>query len=327
MMWAVLRRYARDNQGQKYIRRAAFYDLLKQHAPLSKSSFDGFIRQGDGLFWDVSHDGIIRLIGYLRVSETLVQAAVDMGCPEWVYSNHPGQLRDMYIPVSFDNGLSKAYLYKAWLVARGGALTIARSTLSALFGHGDDALRHWEKSASIEAKTNRAFYGWQNVQHVPQHGYYKQGLWRAQVSNTYLASQIGQHNRRGQGRKVSATVSERVESAGESCGQDGSNAVGGMKMPRLYFEDAKRAERSAKHSDHLRPRYVRAKWLSKRYCQWYEFTLNGKSLLDRTFGVGGKVLLWIPASREHSSSASPVIEFPRNRRRTPVEALAREILR
>ncbi len=284
-LWLVLLQMVRETNVNRISRTDLEVALPKYGVKVSERNLRRWLKQGHGLFWNVT-DQFVYFVGYERVACRLVERAVQKNLPDLISTNQPGK-RGMYIDVSGSLQRFEANVYAAWLAYRENP-TIARSTLSALFNREPRILRQWDRRGGVDVITNEAQFAPDYFADVPDHAYMYQAAigqgrtetrFRARMVNSYHAPSIRQHGKRGQSRRVFRSVSaylESIEPAGNSEQGRGSNAAtGGLKPTgRRYFADSKRAHSSAKRQGD-RQRYI-ALGVNKHKQMIWEYTADGR---------------------------------------------------
>lgn len=273
-LWMILLQKVRESNNG-HVSRADLPALLKSYGvKFSERNLRRWLKKGQGLYWQVdSRTGRIHHTGYKLLSCRLVSYALEIGLPDLVSTNRPGQRRYMYIDVSGDHTIDfEANVYASWLASKNDP-SIARDTVAALFNRDPRALRQWDKVAGVQPVANWAQYHSNFSNAVPQDtdGNLREDVveytaksgtqWRAQMVNTYHTPAIKQHDKRGQSRRVARVVRDLLESI-EPAGiygqgeAESSVSSGGLNPTgRLYFSDHKRARASAKHNGE-KPRFI-----------------------------------------------------------------------
>jgi hypothetical protein len=280
-VWAI----ARHHYGQPgwTDRHSLFTALQEADVGHSKRHYNRLLKQGGGLFWNLSPDGRVWLRSYVKVTQHLTRLATQTH-PHLVATNIPG-VRDVYLRVDGDLQRFKARIYAGWMAHR-EAPKIARSTLEALFGVSADTLRSWEDrlgrgtlevipnyaQTAIDPKDDDTI-----VDYIPEHAYsyltrQHEVRIRWRQPNTYRPTYIRQHPKKGQSRKARTAAAKIAWSQPvERCATT-TPATGGAKVafdrshrvPRRYFGQADGLRKFIKKMDRrgemavtpATPRYV-----------------------------------------------------------------------
>jgi len=312
-LWMVLLQMVRDTNRLRISRADLVAALPKYGIKVSERNLRRWLRQGHGLFWNVT-DEFIYFISYEKVAHALVKMALEKNLPDLIETNQPGK-RGMYIDVSGSLQRFEAHIYAAWLAYR-EVPAIARSTLSALFNREARILRQWDKLANIKVITNEVQFTSNHFADVPEHAYMYQAKigngktetrFRARMSNTYRPPSIQEHLERGQSRRVFRTIREYLESIEPAGGCErggGSDApIGGLKPTgRRYFASLRRAKSHAKH---------------KGDCERYVFLGQDK--------YGRHIWDYSPDGRQRTRTGEAV-PLRKQRKFTPKAVYAREVI-
>jgi hypothetical protein len=170
------------------------------------------LREGRGIFWNLSTRNRVYLRGYVPLTEQLTQHAL-RAVPAMVKTNLPG-VRQVYINPGGSLAEFKAQIYNAWLSYRENP-TIARKTLCSLFNCTEDTLRNWEEILGDQLTITPTYA--QCASHpldddrvyplLPNHCYAyasKSGQvrFRWRLPNTYAPQNVRHHAHKGQARKA-----------------------------------------------------------------------------------------------------------------------------
>lgn len=178
------------------------------------------IRKGIGFYWEYDpRTDKIYPASYLTLCKRAIQYAYDHGLHDlYLYGNHPGQRRDMYISVSGSGADFEAAILASWYGLH-GCPTISRYTLSALLNRDARSIRRMERRACIRITYNEAQTT--DPAAVPLNAdgslrgdvRHEAGVWNFRMPNTYTPRMTRQHHRRGQGRKASRWFKHWLEQA------------------------------------------------------------------------------------------------------------------
>lgn len=143
-IWAILKHFGARNGG-KLTKQAARGLVAQWVSGYTDRHFRRLVGQGDGLFWHVSRQGTIYLIGGEKLSQNVINLAYEQGRgADVVGTNLPGAT-DVYTPVTGTIEQFRANVYGAWLAYKNDVV-ISRDRLQALFGRGLDTLLRWERA-------------------------------------------------------------------------------------------------------------------------------------------------------------------------------------
>lgn len=176
------------------------------------------LRNGDGFYWRL-HDGMVYPTGYVDLSQRAIQHAHERGLHDlYLYGNHPGQRRDMYISVSGAGADFEGAILAAWYGAH-GCPTISRHVLEALLYRDSRSIRRMERRACIRITFNEAQTTDPAAVPLKADGTlrgdvtHESGVWSYRLPNTYAPRMTRQHHRRGQGRKAACWFKHWLENA------------------------------------------------------------------------------------------------------------------
>lgn len=249
-VWATARSLVRDGSGAGWVSRAALYELLERlGVQISHRHLRRLLTEGAGRFWNL-HSKRVYLYAPWRAALHLVQLAENQGCNGLIDTNLPG-VHEVYVPAGGSLAMWEAHLYGAWLSHRSDP-TIARDTLSKLFGRDPDTLRRWERErlgGIVTVLRNDVQCGEDQQtawDYIPDHAYYylanvldEDGSWRREtrirwrMANTYQVKTYHQHHKKGQARKVRGIIKKETDI------QPADNKRGGAPGLRLYFATPK----------------------------------------------------------------------------------------
>lgn len=176
------------------------------------------IRKGIGFYWNYDPDtDTIYPVGYLELCKRAIQYAYDLGLHDlYLYGNHPGQRRDMYVSVSGAGADFEGAVLAAWYGAH-GCPTISRHTLLILLNRDARSIRRMERRACIRITYNEAQTT--DPAAVPLNAdgslrgdvSHANGVWSYRLPNSYTPRMTRQHHRRGQGRKAACWFKHWLE--------------------------------------------------------------------------------------------------------------------
>jgi hypothetical protein len=176
------------------------------------------LKRGDGFYWRL-HDGMIYPTGYVALCKRAIQHAHERGLHDlYLYGNHPGQRRDMYISPSGAGADFEGAVLAAWYGAH-GCPTIARSTLETLLYRDARSIRRMERRACIRITYNEAQTTDPAAVPLKADGTlrgdvtHNGGVWSYRLPNTYQPRMTRQHHKRGQGRKAACWFKHWLEQA------------------------------------------------------------------------------------------------------------------
>ena len=220
-IWSICHHLTRIGDGSGVISKKALKSALARFGiSYTRQHLNHLLRIGIGIFWDVSKRSI-----FIRSRQTV---AVNLGqlSPTLFATNRPGN-RDMYVSPAGSLEQWEAMIYAAWLMYRQDP-TISREQLETLFNRDQNTLRRWEQTRLeniIQIKPNYAQVDLNRLGHITPPAdsqvytakvftsagveYVTRLFWR--LPNTYSVSGIRQHPRKGQARKVRATVNEQFD--------------------------------------------------------------------------------------------------------------------
>ncbi len=274
-VWFVAR--ALDTAGRGMVARDALEAGLHAHKVSGIANMRRLLSAGSGIYWDVVADRVY-LRGKRRVAETLTRRAVELERDELVYTNRPGDRRDVWLWASGSIGQWERAILHAWLYSRGREnwlkaehqrkrrqgekykpssekpfITISGRKLAQLFGRSERSIRYW-----LEALRKRRQIGIQcNYAQAPTDTKFKtpdnakeyiantpdgeviRHRWR--ISSTYYPRHFGirEHGHRGQASTVRAASTAAIQP------DDHANRAARY---RRYFYDAEHIDKvSSKH--------------------------------------------------------------------------------
>ncbi len=255
--WLVLHDLARDTGKQGF----TFDELMQKLHRLGVKGCDTYtrriIRRGNGVYWHV-HNDMIYPVGYVALCKWAVQYAHDLGLHDlYLYGNHPGQRRDMYISVSGAGADFEGAVLAAWYGLH-GCPTISRHTLALLLNRDARSIRRMERRACITITYNEAQTT--DPAAVPLNAdgslrgdvRYENGVWSSRMPNTYTPRMTRQHHRRGQGRKAACWFkhwlsSDRLPGRPQAKGVEDFRTLGKLNcIWRTYCETDKALNASLK---------------------------------------------------------------------------------
>jgi hypothetical protein len=165
------------------------------------------LKRGDGFYWRL-HDGMIYPTGYVALCKRAIQHAHERGLHDlYLYGNHPGQRRDMYISPSGAGADFEGAVLAAWYGAH-GCPTISRHTLEVLLYRDARSIRRMERRACIRITYNEAQTTDPAAVPLKADGTLRgdvthaNGVWSYRLPNTYQPRMTRQHPYKGQGRKA-----------------------------------------------------------------------------------------------------------------------------
>jgi hypothetical protein len=206
--WVTLHHATRQT-GKQGFTYAEFDALMLRYGVKGCDTYNTrLLRNGDGFYWRL-HDGMIYPTGYVALCKRAIQHAHVRGLHDlYLYGNHPGQRRDMYISVSGSGADFEGAVLSAWYGAH-GCPTISRHTLEVLLYRDARSIRRMEKRACIRITYNEAQTTDPAAVPLKADGSlrgdvtYKNGVWSSRMPNTYTPRMTRQHPYKGQGRKAS----------------------------------------------------------------------------------------------------------------------------
>ena len=215
-LWLIAREITRKADGSGKVAKSALRAALSRfQIAYYKQHFYRLLKAGDGRYWDISGQYIF-LKGYKQLATTLSLLA-EQEDSRLVATNRPG-VPDVYLKLSGTLEEFEANSYSAWLYYRDYP-TIARETLSLLFGRTPETIRRWESEQLSQTVSKRANYAqcadlsdypypipFHANSYVAQVGKKRVVRVSWQLPNTYFTKGIKQHRHRGQSAKVRRTV-------------------------------------------------------------------------------------------------------------------------
>jgi hypothetical protein len=222
--------------GQGWIDRQELFEALSSfEVSFTRRHFNRRLAEGEGLYWRIDRETKrVYLTSIVKVSRLLAEAAAE-SAPELIETNLPAGIRKpVLLPISDTHEQWEAHIYAGWLAARNNP-TIARATLSKLFGRGPDTLRRWERTrldgivdvTPTYAQVSQEAIEYGDFTGTPQHTtpyiavtknrlnpelpprFVKRRI-RFQLPNTYMVNEIRQHNHAGQARRVRVAVNRAL---------------------------------------------------------------------------------------------------------------------
>jgi hypothetical protein len=222
--YALLQRYlplhqlSRDTGKQGFTRAEFDAVLLRYGVKGCDYHNTRLLHRGNGFYWRL-HGGMIYPVGYTELVKRTIQHAYDHGLHDlYLYGNHPGQRRDMYISVSGSGADFEAGILAAWYGLH-GCPTISRYTLEVLLARDARSIRRMERRACIHITYNEAQTTDPAAVPLKPDGKlrgdvtYSNGVWSSRMPNTYTPRMTRQHPRRGQGRKAACWFKHWLEQA------------------------------------------------------------------------------------------------------------------
>ncbi len=283
-------------------RRRLYATLQADRVRHGRRHYNRLLRRGQGLFWNVSAEGIVYLRSYRKVAAQLAEQAL-RGNPDLVRTNYPG-VRAVYVPVDGDLKHFKAWLYAGWLTYRENP-KIARQTLATLFGCTADSLRHWEKllRRTIEVIPSYAQTAVNPLDddrlldYLPHHAYSyltqrHEVRLRWRQSNVYRTHLVRQHPHKGQSRKARVAAAKVIRATRPAENRAGNRSERALAfgrdhwVVRRYFANVdawrrflKREARQGRRVEEVvspeTPRYV-FRGMDRHGHAIYELALNGE---------------------------------------------------
>lgn len=150
-VWFVLRQTTNDNNGSSVFTKLELHDALRAAGfSRTKRHINRIIQQGTGIYWNTDSNHRVFIRNKTRVIHNLISIATHT---EIKY------LHDVTIPSVSDTQQIRAYFYASWFCAR-GEVTIARDTITELFGLSRDQQRAYESLLSdvFLVKSNYKYY-------------------------------------------------------------------------------------------------------------------------------------------------------------------------
>jgi hypothetical protein len=218
--WIVLHQLSHDTGKQGF----TFDELSTACRQLGVKGCETYtrriIRKGIGFYWNYDpRTDTIYPASYLTLCKRAIQHAYDHNLHDlYLYGNHPGQRRDMYISASGSGADFEGAILSAWYGAH-GCPTIARSTLETLLYRDSRSIRRMERRACIRITSNEAQTTDPAAVPLKADGSlrgdvtHNAGVWSYRLPNTYSARMTRQHHKRGQGRKANCWFKHWLEQA------------------------------------------------------------------------------------------------------------------
>lgn len=275
-IWIILQQLNRDTGLQGHTR-AAFDAALRSYGVKGCDAYTSrLLRRGAGLYWNLDN-GIIYPCGYVSLCMRLAEHAHKRGLHDlYASGNHPGQRKDMYIRVSGTCAQFEGAVLASWYHAHNHP-TISRYTLSALFNRDRRSLWHMERAGGVTVVYNEAETSDPSQVPLRPDGSAPRGdvyqttdkktgviVYHFRLSNTYQASMIRQHNRRGQSRRAAVAFKQwfdSIELHSNSEGKGSENFRPLVKLNpagRIYCADDKAVKRTRKRGN-VEQLYIRWK--------------------------------------------------------------------
>ena len=252
--WLPLHELARQT-GKQGFTRAEFDAVLVRYGVKGCDAYNSrLLHRGAGFYWRL-HDGMIYPVGYVQLVENAIQHAYDLGLHDlYLYGNHPGQRRDMYVSVSGAGADFEGAVLAAWYGAH-GCPTISRHTLSILLNRDARSIRRMERRACIRITYNEAQTTDPAAVPLKSNGELRgdvshaNGVWSYRLPNSYTPRMTRQHHRRGQGYKASRWYKHWLSKnrLPDDQGEVSSNAHGKLnRIRRNYCETSDSVKASRK---------------------------------------------------------------------------------
>jgi len=246
-LWIILQHLTNEDEGNGIISKKTFKEALPTYdVHYTPRHLNRLLKQGEGLFWYIAENKNIYLRGWIKVGLDITRKAEASGVD--INTNKPGARRS-FINVSGSLERWEASIYAGWICFREG-VTIARETLSRLFGRDANTIRRWE-TARLGKEISRYFNYVQCGDlerysrvipnyHVPYVArvYYEKKVCKVvrvrwQLPNTYYSSTLSM-NRKGQARKVRRAVNAEYPPVSKPGGQCLRYLKSPKAMKRLY---------------------------------------------------------------------------------------------
>lgn len=213
--WVVLHDMSRS--GQQGFTYAEFSKALARYGVKGCDTYNSrLLKRGHGFYWRL-HGDMVYPVSYLELVKRAIQHAYDHGLHDlYLYGNHPGQRRDMYISVSGSGADFEGGVLSAWYGLH-GCPTISRYTLSILLNRDARSIRRMERRACITITYNEAQTSDPAAVPLDKYGNlrgdvrFEKGVWTSRMPNTYQPRMTRQHHKRGQGRKAACWFKHWLE--------------------------------------------------------------------------------------------------------------------
>jgi hypothetical protein len=224
------------------------------------------IRKGINTYWHYDHaTEIIYPVGYIALCKWAVQYAYDLGLHDlYLYGNHPGQRRDMYVSVSGAGADFEGAVLSAWYGAH-GCPTISRHTLSLLLNRDARSIRRMERRACIRITYNEAQTTDPAAVPLKADGtlrgdvIHASGVWSYRLPNTYTPRMTRQHHKRGQGRKANCWFKHWLEQPrlpGEPEANIAKSDMGKLNSVSRNYCETDRTLNASRDRGNVEPLYV-----------------------------------------------------------------------
>jgi hypothetical protein len=140
-LWVVARELSRLDEGSGVISKKTLKkQLLAYGIRYTPRHVNRLLERGEGLFWYAAENQNIYVRSWINLALELARRADARGME--LEGNKPG-VRQMLLDISGSLEHWEAAIYAGWISHRDG-LTIARETLSQLFGREPNTIRRWE---------------------------------------------------------------------------------------------------------------------------------------------------------------------------------------
>ena len=260
-LWLVGRELTREADGSGQVALADLKAALTRYGiTCTERHLRRLLDSGDGTFWNRDRSRLF-LRGWAHIAVQLTTQALRRR-GSLLERNRPGR-REVYIQVGGGKERFAAQLYAAWMLGRGNP-TISREALTALFGRDRKTLRRWEMEQLRGVMRPRANFAqcpdWETFyNHIPTHAVdyradvrFRRRVQRVrrvrwQLPNTYLTTDLKEHPRAGQARKVRRAVNAEL-SLPASLGRGGPL--------KLYFDQPEHLRRTLRKHPEVGARYV-----------------------------------------------------------------------
>lgn len=264
-LWTIGRHLNRSASGSGCIGVNTLTHALPEHGiSYSQRHIRRLLDSGEGLFWNRSGNRLF-LRGWAYVAAHLSTRAQADRVGK-IDRNRPG-VKQQYVAIGGSGEAWEAQLYAAWLSYR-STPTIARETLSELFGRDKSTLIRWENERLQHQLTKRKnFAQCHDMQTffdlIPPHAQSYAARVRRdqriqvvarvrwQLPNSYQIRGIKEHNRQGQSKKVRRHVNVETDMPA-SLGEAGSH--------RIYVDDPNYLKRRARRGVEPDAKYL---WLGE----------------------------------------------------------------
>lgn len=256
-LWVILRQMCRESRYNGFTRDAIRAAFTSYGVPFSERNLSRWLHRGHGLFWQLDPGAkLVYPASPVTVALNLLRHCKRFNLHDLYITNYPGQRRDMFIDVSGNTRAFERHVYEAWMASRNNP-TISRWTLERLWNRTAVSLRALEKGSHIQVVTNYAFCDMEFSDYVPfdMEGERRADVkpvtidgrrcWQWQISNTYHAPTIRQHDKRGVSRRVYYTVKIKYpEIQATSASDAGAESLGSLNRSHKMFYDSREKARS-----------------------------------------------------------------------------------